>query len=82
MVTMFMSAFCAVSESLAVTPHSRSRLPSMRQPSRGATEGRNRQVATMMMMGKRIFSDLETLRVGFMTMARSFLVVMSLMSGG
>ena len=36
----------------------------------------------MITMGKRIFSALVTLRVGFMTMARSFLVVMSLMSGG
>ena len=36
----------------------------------------------MIMMGKRIFSCLVTLRVGFMTMARSFLVVMSLMMGG
>ena len=42
MVTMFISAFCAVSESLSTSPHSRNRLPSMKQPISGATSGSSR----------------------------------------
>ena len=60
MVTMFMSAFCTVSDRRSVTPHSRKRLPSIRQPTSGAVDGRSRMTKMVTMIGKRIFSLLET----------------------
>ena len=82
MVTMFMSAFCAVSESLSVTPHSRKRLPSMRQPMSGAVEGRSRMTKVATTMGKMIFSFFETSRVCSILTLRICSVVRSFMSGG
>ena len=60
MVTMFMSAFCTVSDSRAVTPHSRNRLPSIKQPMRGAVEGSRMATKMVTTMGKMIFSVLLT----------------------
>ena len=62
MVMMFISAFCAVSESLSVTPVSRKRLPSMRQPISGAVEGRSRMTKVLTTIGKIIFSVFDTSR--------------------
>ena len=81
-VTMFMRAFCAVSESLSVTPHSLKRLPSMRQPSSGATEGSKSAVMIVTIMGKMIFAALETFLGGSMRISFSFLVVSIFISGG
>ena len=82
MVTMFIMAFCAVSERRSVRPDSLKRLPSMRQPSSGATEGRSRQTNTVTMMGKRTFSVLLTGRSCSILHSRSSLVVRSLITGG
>ena len=82
MVTMFMSAFCTVSDSRAVTPHSRNRLPSIKQPMRGAVEGNRMATKMVTTMGKMIFSVLLTSRVCFITTWRSFLVVSSFIKGG
>ena len=48
-VTIFIRAFWAVSLRRSVTPHSRNRLPSIRQPSRGATVGSTKQVTIVTM---------------------------------
>ena len=82
MVTMFISAFWTVSDSRAVTPHSRNKLPSIRQPMRGAVEGSSTATNTVTTMGKMIFSVLLTSRVCFITTWRSFLVVSSFINGG
>ena len=82
MVTMFIRAFCTVSLRRSVTPHSRHRLPSIRQPIRGAVEGSSRMQKIETMMGKTIFSVLETSLAWVMTVSRSFLVVSSFISGG
>ena len=62
MVTMFIRAFCTVSDRRSVQPHSRKRLPSIRQPTSGAVDGRSRMTKMVTMIGKRIFSLLETTR--------------------
>ncbi len=81
-VTMFMSAFCTVSDRRSVTPHSRNRLPSIRQPISGAVDGRSRMTKMVTMIGKRIFSVLETGRDCTILILRSASEVMSFMIGG
>ena len=56
------TTFCAVSDSLSVTPHSLRRLPNIKQPRSGATLGSRIQVMMVTAMGKMIFSALETVR--------------------
>ena len=68
--------------SRSVTPQVVSRLPNIRQAMRGAAEGTSRATKMVTTMGKKIFSFRETGRSSFMTMARSFLVVSSLIMGG
>ena len=63
MVTMFIRAFCTVSERRSVQPVSLNRLPSIRQPIRGAVSGSSRATNMVTMMGKMIFSVLLTFRV-------------------
>ena len=82
MVTMFISAFCTVSESRSVTPHSRNRLPSIRQPTSGAVEGRSRMTKVATTMGKTIFSVLLTSRACSIFTLRILSVVKSFMNGG
>ena len=82
MVTMFISAFWAVSERRSVTPHSRKRFPSMRQPIRGAVEGRSKITKVATTMGKMIFSVLETSRLCTILTLRIFSVVIAFMIGG
>ena len=81
-VTMFMRAFCTVSDRRSVQPHSRKRLPSIRQPISGAVDGRSRMTKMVTMIGKRIFSVLETGRDCTILILRSASEVMSFMIGG
>ena len=81
-VTMFISAFCAVSERRSVTPHSRNRLPSIRQPISGAVEGKSRITKVATRTGKMIFSALETSRVCSILTLRILSVVSAFMRGG
>ncbi len=82
MVTMFIRAFCAVSDRRSVTPHSRKRLPSIRQPISGAVEGRRRITKVATTMGKMIFSVLETSRACSIFTSRISFVVHSFIRGG
>ena len=82
MVTMFISAFCAVSDRRSTTPDSRNRLPSMNMPSSGTTEGRIRAMSTSTTIGKMIFSVFETFLSCVILTFRSFSVVSSFMIGG
>ncbi|SCJ53256.1 Uncharacterised protein [uncultured Blautia sp.] len=82
MVTMLMSSFCTVLLSRSVTPHSRNRLPSIKQAISGAAEGTSRATNTVTTMGNTIFSFLETSRRGFITILRSSSVVSSFIMGG
>ena len=81
-VTIFISSFCAVLESLSTTPLSRMRLPSMSIPTRLAAEGTSSAVNMVTTIGKTIFSVLETGLSCCMTMRRSFLVVSAFITGG
>ena len=80
--TMYIRALEAVSVSCFTTPDSRNRLPSISMPTRGAVVGRIRHTTTVTMMGKRIFSSLETGRSCSILIFRSFSVVSSFMMGG
>ena len=65
-----------------VTPHSLSRLPKKRVPSSGIADGTTKVVSNKPMIGKRIFSVVDTWRGGFMWIRRSFLVVNRRITGG
>ena len=80
--TIYIKALEAVSVSCFTTPHSRNRLPSISIPTRGAVVGRIRQTTTVMMMGNRIFSSLETGRSCCILIFLSFSVVNAFMMGG
>ena len=82
MVMIFISAFCAVSLRRSVTPHSRNRLPSIRQPTSGAVDGRRRITKVATTIGKIIFSVLDTSRACSILTLRILSVVHSFMSGG
>ena len=82
MVTMFIIAFWTVSDRRSVTPHSRNRLPSIRQPIRGAVDGSSRMTKMVTMIGKRIFSLFETGRACTILIWRSFSEVRSFIIGG
>ena len=82
MTTMFIRAFCAVSDRRSTTPHSRNRLPSIRQPTREVADGTSSATKAVTAIGKMIFSFLETVRRESMRMRRSFLVVSARMMGG
>ena len=82
MVTMFMRAFWAVSLRRSATPHSRNRLPSIRQPISGAVEGRSRMTKAETMIGKMIFSVLVTSRFCSILTTRISGVVRAFMMGG
>ena len=81
-VTMFISAFCAVSLRRSVTPHSLSKLPNIRLPRSGATDGKSKDTTIVTRIGKITFSFLLTGRVACMTVIRSFFVVSIFMNGG
>ena len=81
-VIIFISAFCAVSESLSVTPHSRKRLPSISIPRSGTTEGNNNAQKIRTDTGKIILTVFETPLSCFISTLRSFSVVRSFMIGG
>ena len=82
MVTIFISSFCAVLESLSVTPHSLSRLPNISMPISGAAEGTSRDTNIVTTMGNIIFSVLETGLSCSMDIWRSFFVVSAFIIGG
>ena len=63
MVTMFIRAFCMVSDRRSVRPVSLHRLPNIRQPIRAAVSGSSRATKIVTRMGKMIFSALDTVRV-------------------
>jgi hypothetical protein len=88
MVTMSMSDVPAVFFRRSVTPDSRSRsdsrsrLPNISMPMRGAQEGTAREAPRPVMMGKRITAVRETCLAWGMSMARSLRVVSIRMMGG
>ena len=81
-VVVFMIAFWAVSLRRSAQPHSRSRLPNISTPIKGTDMGRIRPVTTVTTMGNKILSSLLTGRSLSIVMARSALLVHSLMIGG
>ena len=66
-VMMFINSLPAVLVIRSTTPDSFIRLPIIRQPTRMAASGRVRATMMVTMMGKRIFSVLETRRGAVMT---------------
>ena len=68
--------------SRSVTPHSRSRLPNVSIPIRGAAEGRNSRQSNRTVSGNMTFSSLLTGRSCDMTTSRSAWVVSARMIGG
>ena len=82
MVTVLMSAFCAVSERRSVTPLSRKRLPSISMPRRAVMDGRRRLMKMVETIGKAMRSNFVTSRACSMTTSRSRFEVRSFMTGG
>ena len=82
MVTMLMSSFCTVLLSRSVTPHSRKRLPSIKQAIRGSGRGHQQSHKDGHHDGEDDLLLLETSRRGFMTILRSSSVVSSFIMGG
>ena len=66
----------------STTPHSRIRLPSIRQPIKEAAEGTRKDTKMVTMMGNSTFSVLETGRSCFILILRSASVVRAFMMGG
>ena len=60
MVTRFASTFCAVSERESSTPHSRMRLPNIKNPTSETAVGAKIPAMSVMMIGNRIRVVLET----------------------
>ena len=83
MVTMLASSFCADSESEFSTPHSRSRLPNIKKPTRATDLGATRPAMSVMRIGKQMRVVLE-IEAGLYSilMRRSFFVVMQRMTAG
>ncbi len=83
MVTIFISAFWAVSESRLTTRDSRMKLPNMNMPISGATAGISRQISDASRSeGKRSFSRADTGRSWRMRIRRCAGVVIKRMMGG
>ena len=82
MVTVFINAFCIVSERRSMTPVSRARLPNISAPMSGVADGNNTAQVVSTVMGKRIFSSLETGRSCTIFILRSSSVVSRRMIGG
>ena len=59
-VTRLASTFCAVSERLSSTPHSRIRLPNIKKPTSATLRGATNPAMTVMMIGKRMRVVFET----------------------
>ncbi|MPN45336.1 hypothetical protein SDC9_192903 [bioreactor metagenome] len=81
-VTIFIRAFCMVSERRLATPHSLARLPNIRLPTSGVAEGSRMAHAVRTVSGKRIFSSFETGLSCCILINRSSLVVRARMIGG
>ena len=81
-VTVLISAFCAVSERRSVTPLSRNRLPSMSMPRSAVMDGRRRLMKMVETIGNAMRSNLVTSRACSMMTSRSFLEVRRFMTGG
>ena len=82
MVTMFIKAFCAVSDKRSKQPASLNKLPSINIPINAVTEGNSKEMMMVHMIGKVIFTNLETGRNWLITILRSAAVVQSIMIGG
>ena len=80
-VTVFISPFCAVLESLVVTPDSLKRLPSISIPSSGIASGSKSPTTRETASGNTIFSSLETVRSCFILIFLSLSVVKSFIIG-
>ena len=80
--TIYINALDAVSVNCLTTPDSRNRLPSINIPTSGAVVGRMTQTTIVTIIGKRIFSSLDTgLNCSILTL-RSFSVVSNFIIGG
>jgi len=82
MVTMLTSAPPDVLASRSVTVDSRSKLPNISMPMRGAHPGTASDATTAVTIGKRMTAVFDTALVCGMSMARSPLVVSRRMIGG
>ena len=82
MVTILISAFCAVSDSLAVTPDTSNRFPMHRQPISAATGGRSRDTTMATTIGNTTFSKWLTGRRLTILIFLCSLVVISFIIGG
>ncbi len=80
--TIYISALEAVSASCFTTPDSLKRLPSISIPTRGAVVGNIRQTTIVTIIGKSIFSNLDTGRNCSILILRSSSVVKSFIIGG
>ena len=81
-VTMFISSFCAVLQSLSHTPDSLNRLPSIRQPTSETASGMMSPTTIVTIIGKRIFAVFDTGRSWSITVILIFFVVKSFINGG
>ena len=81
-VIPFISPLLAVCDSLSVTIHSLSRLPSISMPKSGKESGKIRPHINVITIGNTIFSRLETGRNCSIFIARSFFVVSNFIIGG
>ena len=80
--TIYISAFDAVSVSCLTTPHSLNKLPSISIPTSGAVVGKIRTTTTVIIIGNKIFSNLETGLNCSILILRSFSVVSNFIIGG
>ena len=71
-VTMLQREFCAVSESRSVTPDSRNRFPSIKQPRSAAIGGSKRLMKIVATIGNTTRSNFVTGRNSVITISRSF----------
>ena len=67
---------------LGATPDSLIKLPNIKQPIKGAHEGTNNVTTIVTIIGKRIFSFLETSLTCSILICLSFFVVNNLITGG
>ena len=80
--TMYIKALDAVSVNCFTTPDSLNRLPSINIPTSGAVVGRIKHTTTVMIIGNKIFSSLDTGRSCSILIFLSSSVVKSFIIGG
>ena len=82
MVTLFIRAFCAVSDRRSIQPDSVNRFPSISIPIKEHTEGSSREMKMVVTMGNTTFSKWVTVRSWAILIFRSSLEVNSFITGG